>query len=568
MSILDILRRCGSITAARLPCTRIITGLDALLICPTFRSCEPNPPDRTNHGQEFQHRRGRDAMKRFLTGLLLIGIVGRGDGASPPQSTVENDLVATPAAKSTAGTKPQVDKTSDPSSNNPATATQWKPHDIQLVNGKSGRIRLPAKLQIVNETWNPETAVKSMYGSSVRGPYLVYMPEKNRVLLLVSIGHPGGALYAAIISSDDWGATWGNMIYPCADKKIESVRQGYGLTYLGDGKLLFDIHHSMAPAGNYKNTFSDDYGKTWSKPVEKPPAPGGGMWVNWDSYLADKDPATGKATRLWGTGGNGQGKYLPFLWFTHGTQALLRTSMDQGHTWSEGRFIPEWRGACETVIIRAKNADLVVTCRPDPLTRFYEGVELPDIDHHCGFGISISKDNGHTWSKYTDNMIYGWGRHHSSMIVLPNGDMVMSYVVRVGYVDSLDGFPQFGIEAIVSHDNGRTWDLDHKYILAVWKGKISTKEPRGRYTFPAPQGTSSVVLPDGSILTAFGTGHRIKKLAGEFANFPRDIGLVHWRTSDENLDPDTTIADAPFDSDLRNTHDPNPDNLNIAYISE
>lgn len=443
----------------------------------------------------------------------------------------------------------------------------WKPHEIQLVNGKAGRIKLPAKIQIINEKWNPEAAIKSMFGSEVRMPYIVYMPEKKRLLMLVSQSSPGGAPFAVILSSDDLGATWGNMVHPGADDKGNSFWGGYGLTYLGDGRLFFDIHHRFPPEeGNQKITFSDDYGKTWSKPVVKPLAPGGGLWINWDQYLVDKDPETGKTTRIWGTGGNGEGAYEPFLWFTHGTQALLRHSTDGGRTWSKGRFIPEWRGACETAIVRADNGDMVVTCRPDPLKRFYEGADLPDIDHHCGFGVSISKDNGQTWSEFTDNMIYGWGRHHSSMIVLPNGDIVMTYVVRVGYVDTPDGFPQFGIEAVVSHDNGKTWDLDHKYILALWKGKLSTKTHRSWYTFPAPQGTCSVLLPDGTILTVFGTGHRIKKLNGEFVRFPRDIGLVQWRMSDQKLNSDTTIADAPFDSDLRNTFDPNPKKLPETYI--
>lgn len=32
----------------------------------------------------------------------------------------------------------------------------------------------------------------------------------------------------------------------------------------------------------------------------------------------------------------------------------------------------------------------------------------------------------------------------------------MTYVVRKGYVNTADGFPQFGIEAVVSRDNGQT----------------------------------------------------------------------------------------------------------------
>jgi len=59
-------------------------------------------------------------------------------------------------------------------------------------------------------------------------------------------------------------------------------------------------------------------------------------------------------------------------------------------------------------------------------------------------------------------MLYEYGRHHPSLVLMPDGDIVMTYVVRKGgYVDSKDGFPQFGVEAIVSHDHGRTWDLDH-----------------------------------------------------------------------------------------------------------
>ena len=76
----------------------------------------------------------------------------------------------------------------------------------------------------------------------------------------------------------------------------------------------------------------------------------------------------------------------------------------------------------------------------------------------------MSKDNGCTWSEL--NHVYFWGRHHPHMIVMPNGHIVMTYVVRNGYVADKTGRLRFGIEAVVSTDNGETWDLDHKYILA------------------------------------------------------------------------------------------------------
>jgi hypothetical protein len=91
------------------------------------------------------------------------------------------------------------------------------------------------------------------------------------------------------------------------------------------------------------------------------------------------------------------------------------------------------------------------------------------MDHYEGLGISISKDDDRTWSAV--NKLYDYGRHHPSMILLPNQGIVMTYVVRLGYVDDRNGFPQFGIEAVVSHDHGVTWDLDHRSLLHVWSGK-------------------------------------------------------------------------------------------------
>jgi hypothetical protein len=150
-------------------------------------------------------------------------------------------------------------------------------------------------------------------------------------------------------------------------------------------------------------------------------------------------------------------------------------------------------------------------------------------------------------------MLYQWGRHHPSMGLMPNGDVVMTYVVRLGYEDSPDGFPRYGIEAVVSADHGKTWDLDHRYILAAWQGLYK----RPSYMCSS-QSTSSLLLPDGSILTAFGTGYRVKFGPGGEGDhpIPRDVGLIRWRVNGKGLNSDQTIAKAPFDSDLRNRFDP------------
>ena len=182
------------------------------------------------------------------------------------------------------------------------------------------------------------------------------------------------------------------------------------------------------------------------------------------------------------------------------SQGYFRSSPDLGRTWSEPEKIPQWLGVNEVDLAVAKNGDWIAACRTDVPSRF----AALGIDSYGGLGVSISKDKGKTWS--TVNKLYEWGRHHPSMVVLPDDRIVMSYVARLGYPNNAQGYPQFGIEAVVSDDNGQTWDLDHRYVLTVWVGNI--KIPHLRYWCSA-QATSTALLPDGTLLTAFGTGFTI-----------------------------------------------------------
>ena len=129
-----------------------------------------------------------------------------------------------------------------------------------------------------------------------------------------------------------------------------------------------------------------------------------------------------------------------------------------------------------------------------------------DIDNFAGLGTSVSHDNGRTWSAL--NLLYDSGRHHPSFVVLPSGDILMAYIVRCGYPVDPEGFPQFGIEAVLSHDHGQTWDMAHRFILDRWSGTRIAEDD----WWSAPQSTSTLLLPDGWLLTAYGTGYRCDQL--------------------------------------------------------
>ena len=393
------------------------------------------------------------------------------------------------------------------------------------MNHLGAEIRLAAKIQIVTESWNRVVAV----------PYIIYMPEKDRLGMLVGCDYPHRAM---LLSSDDRGATWTAPRPPQLAKGGKTaLGLGTSLTYLGAGRVLF-----YAGA----RWFSRDYGQTWGDPVPVAPTPDPKPkpWYIWDPPLVERDPAAGKITRIVETG---------YTWFrppkvkTAHQQAYIRFSTDQGKTWSKGIKVLQWHAVSEVALFRAANGDLLAACRTDIPARMVGET----LDHYEGLGICVSKDDGRTWSKVTK--LYDWGRHHPSLVLMPNKDIVMTYVVRKGYVDTPDGFPQFGIEAAVSHDHGRTWDLDHRYILHCWTG--NRKGPNAWW--PSSQATSSVLLPDGSILTAFGTGYRSQPGPNGLPA-PRDAGLVLWRPSTQPVNADRRIRDAPPDSDLRNVFDPAP----------
>ncbi len=395
-------------------------------------------------------------------------------------------------------------------------AAQWQMHEVRRLGGGGDPVRVPARMQIVTQRWNRAVAV----------PYVVYMPERNRLVMLIGRDYPHRAM---TLTSDDHGATWTDPVYLHVDAAGHpDAGMATGLAYLGEGKLI-----ATEGANHW---LSDDYANTWTA-VTNPPAANGRTWFEWDPPLIDRDALTGRVRRLMSFCSDNlqpDGRF----------QGYLRFSTDEGRTWDGEIEVPQMNRVNEAAFLRARTGDIVAACRTDSPPRFADG-----IDHYNGLAVSISTDNGATWSAL--NRLYEWGRHHPSMVLLNDGTIVMTYVVRKGYTDTPEGYPRFGIEAVISRDDGRTWDLDHRYLLHTWTGK--RQGPTSWW--PSSQATSSLLLPGGAILTAFGTGYRIDA-ATENPPRPRDVGLIEWRPCDAPVSSDTTIRDAGADSELRNLFDP------------
>ncbi len=372
-------------------------------------------------------------------------------------------------------------------------------HVVLKMNGEREPASLPAEIVWISEPWYRKQA-----DENAQMPYLTYLPEKDRVVMLVITHHP---THTAFIFSDDHGKTWSERSWLKKDEQNRPLPGiAVGLTNLGKGNL--QVHLDNVSHGRW---LSSDYGETW----KFSPAPASEIkrYV-WDPLLVLKD-SKGNVRKLL------EGSYRPtgVAWGSsdgYYSQGYFRESTDLGETWSSELKVPQWLGVNEINLMQAANGDLVAACRTDYPKRFAHY----KLDHFGGLAVSISQNEGKTWSAL--NPLYEFGRHHPSMVLMPNGDIVMSYVVRLGYPATHTGYPQFGVEAVVSHDNGQTWDKAHRYILANWVGNIT-----GSTTwFCSVQSTSTILMPDGTLLTAFGTGFR-NPSGSKICKM--DVALVRWR---------------------------------------
>ena len=217
--------------------------------------------------------------------------------------------------------------------------------------------------------------------------------------------------------------------------------------------------------------------------------------------MVERD-AQGTVTRMAEAGCN---LALPHDFPVEPTDGFVRWSYDGGRTWVDEVQPQEWRwqetyegktydrGVSEGALVRAQNGWLVAALRTDVPPRYFD---QPYCDQMEGVGISISEDDGKTWSPVNENILYDGGRMHANLLRLPNGDLVMTVTVRHDIQDGKLASYRRGCEAIISHDNGLTWDLDRKYILDEWEFYDSLYSAAGQCGH-----LYSTVLDDGSILT-------------------------------------------------------------------
>jgi hypothetical protein len=394
----------------------------------------------------------------------------------------------------------------------------WKPHAVKQGDGRGGWVERPGELQFLRMAGDA-TDMTMCYG-------LAQMDNGEIILTAAwnkedDEGRTLAPNRPLVAISSDRGNTWSDLsVIP------DAVGRPVMLTYLGKGDVTFQTD----VADPTMQFFSSDYGRTWSERQPLQPSANKGRHVDGKSQpgfwgaegnnLVDRDDQ-GVATHIAQVGWNyDPGSSHPAA----PANSFIRWSADGGRTWSKESQPPQWRfemefegkkyqrSVSEGSLMRAANGWLVAALRTDMPPRFIGG----HGDNLEGTGVSISKDNGATWSPV--KVVFDAGRMHAHLLRLPDGELVMTLIVRLDMGDDgrLASYRR-GCEAIVSHDNGLSWDLSRKYVLDEFESPGFLR----KWSFGPCGHLCTALLDDGSLLTGY-SNYRDKAAC-----------LIRWRLAAE-----------------------------------
>lgn len=376
--------------------------------------------------------------------------------------------------------------------------TGFKEHFIRKGDGKGGWTLRAAEYRMITSR-----------GDGHLMPYGVAEMDNGEVIIVAGLQDKGEYGCVALVSADG-GDSWG--------EAIPTGAYGRPLTFgfLGGGSVVFGNELLGKPPDERRKAllwFSHDYGRTWEGLPYPLATQDGRVVVTTEGHMF-AEPA-GNGTRLWHlcvSFPTAEWQKAPFVQY-------LRRSTDGGRTWTGERRMDEWRyeaeyqgrmverGTSEGSLIRAKDGTLVAAIRLDMHPRYWD---MRNDDNLEGLAVSRSRDDGTTWS--APLVLHEAGRHHPALHLLPDGSLVMAHIVRVDIEDGRLASYRRGCEAIVSRDNGATWDLAGRYVLDAYEYADNSYWINGVCGH-----VGSAVLADGAILTAYG-------------NYgAKGIGLIRWR---------------------------------------
>jgi len=192
----------------------------------------------------------------------------------------------------------------------------------------------------------------------------------------------------------------------------------------------------------YQVMRSSDHGRSWSSPVKIPDDPESLALASYSSVVQLPDGTVLMPLYAYVEGEEGEAsrKSSPRHF------SYLYRSRDGGRSWGDRSLIAA--GFNETNLVRLKSGKLLAAMR--------EEQKPPGRS-----ALAESSDGGRHWSR--PRYVTGASQHPAGLLQMPDGTIVLSHGVR---------HPPYGAQALLSRDEGQTWDRTRKLMLGYhsWGG--------------------------------------------------------------------------------------------------
>ena len=278
--------------------------------------------------------------------------------------------------------------------------------------------------------------------------------------------HNGARGRQEITLSHDGGESWSTSRV-VADHASDCRNVALGVTSYGALVLAYvtvDYEDGRPDAwrgfGDLFVIRSEDGGETWSEPRSFTGVLEVLMGETYGASPYGKIMELADGTLLMNVYTHGINEYIDHQ--TH----VIRSS-DGGLTWSGPSTIPVDHGDETALLVLASGKVLAAVRR-----------SISDVSQHVC--VTSSLDGGYTWSDST--AVTGSMELPADLVQLADGRVLMTF----GYRN-----PPFGVRALVSSDEGASWDHDNTVVLVNDSLRIDCGYP------------SSAQLDDGSIITAY-----------------------------------------------------------------